>query len=312
MSEIPIHKTYKYLFGPVPSRRLGRSLGIDVTPFKTCSFDCVYCQCGCTTRKTAERGEFVPLKDVCTELEQWLAEDGTADVLTFAGSGEPTLYSRLGELIAFIKTKTDIPVIVLSNGTLLHRADVRTDLQQADVVKSTFSAWDEASFQQIHRPADGVTFEQMHAGTCDLRKAFSGELWLEVFLIDGMNSAPKQVEKIAAAIRNIGADKIHLNTAIRPPAETGVRPLSKEQMETFCSLFTPTAEVTASFKSSHAGNKQISTEALIELIHRHPATAAQLAAVSGTDEQQICAALAPLVANGHLTAETREDETWYR
>lgn len=303
---------YKTLFGPVPSRRLGRSLGIDVTPFKTCSFDCVYCQCGCTTRKTTERGEFVPLTDVCAELEQWLSEDGAADVITFAGSGEPTLYSRLGELIAHIKEKTDIPVIVLSNGTLLHRPDVRADLLKADVVKSTFSAWDEASFQQIHRPADGVTFEQMRSGTRAFHEAYTGELWLEVFLIDGINSAPEQVEKIAAAVRDIGANKIHLNTAVRPPAESGIRPVSQEQMESFCDLFTPKAEVTASFKAVPAGNKKVSAEMLTGLIHRHPSTAAQLAAVSGTDEEQIRTALAPLVAAGELVTEEREGTVYYK
>jgi wyosine [tRNA(Phe)-imidazoG37] synthetase (radical SAM superfamily) len=156
--------SYQYLFGPVPSRRLGRSLGIDVTPFKTCSFDCVFCQCGCTTRLITERGEFVPLEAVCAEIELWLKEDGAADCITFAGSGEPTLYSRLGELIAFIKSLTTIPVIILSNGTLLCRPDVRNELLQADIVKVSLSAWDEASFQKINRPAPGISFEQVLTG----------------------------------------------------------------------------------------------------------------------------------------------------
>ena len=183
---------YKYLFGPVPSRRLGRSLGIDVTPFKTCSFDCIFCQCGCTTTHAAERGEFVPFDEVCAELEKWLAEDGAADYITFAGSGEPTLYSRLGELIDFIKARTDIPLIVLSNGTLLHQPEVREETAKADIVKVSLSAWDDESFQTINRPAPGLLFETMKTGEQNFRNQFAGELWLEVFLMQGVNAEPEQ------------------------------------------------------------------------------------------------------------------------
>ena len=303
---------YKYLFGPVPSRRLGRSLGIDVSPFKTCSFDCLYCQCGYTTNKTLERSEFVPLEDVCAEFEQWLVEDGNADVITFAGSGEPTLYSRLGKLISFIKKKTDLPVIVLSNGTMLHRQLVRDDLMKADIVKTTLSAWDEESFQKIHRPAAGLTFDQLLAGIREFRREYRGELWLEVFLIDDLNSAPDQVAKIAAVAREIGPDKIHLNTAVRPPADAQVLPVPKGQLDLLSSLFTPPAEIIASFKSAPSEKKDISAETLAGLIHRHPATAGQLAAISGADEEKIRAALATLVEDGRLQTEERGGETWYK
>ena len=155
---------YNYLFGPVPSRRLGRSLGIDVTPENTCSFDCIFCQCGRTLHRATARSELVPFPAVCAELERWLAEDGAADVITFAGSGEPTLYSRLGELIDFIKDKTDIPVILLTNGTLLHRPDVRDEAAKADIVKISLSAWDEESFRAVNRPASGISFDQTVRG----------------------------------------------------------------------------------------------------------------------------------------------------
>jgi wyosine [tRNA(Phe)-imidazoG37] synthetase (radical SAM superfamily) len=298
--------SYQYLFGPVPSRRLGRSLGIDVTPFKTCSFDCVFCQCGCTTRLITERGEFVPLEAVCAEIELWLKEDGAADCITFAGSGEPTLYSRLGELIAFIKSLTTIPVIILSNGKLLCRPDVRNELLQADIVKVSLSAWDEASFQKINRPAPGISFEQVLTGESAFRKEFPGELWLEVFLMEGINADLSQVKKIAAAASGIRPDKIHLNTAVRPPAEAAVYPVTKEKLAALCDLFTPRAEVIAAFSATHVDGT-VDAEKLISMIRRHPATAAQLAQSFGVD----LATILPLLDDPRLQSEERGGETYY-
>ncbi len=306
-------KKYKYLFGPVPSRRLGRSLGIDVTPFKTCSFDCIFCQCGCTTLHITERAEFVPFEAVCAELERWLAEDGAADCITFAGSGEPTLYSRLGELIAFIKEKTEIPVIVLSNGTLFHRLDVCEEAAKADIVKMSLSVWDDESFQRVNRPAPGLSFETVLAGERNFRKRFSGQLWLEVFLMEGINTEREQVEQIAAVATAIAPDKIHLNTAVRPPAETEVKPVAEEKLRSLCSLFTPHAEVIASFEATPATpDGDVNADSLVCLIHRHPATAEQLAAISGAAVSTIRAALAPLIEEGRLQMKARDGDVYYK
>lgn len=299
---------YQYLFGPVPSRRLGRSLGVDVTPFKTCSFDCVFCQCGCTTELVTERGEFVAFEEVCAEIERWLKEDGAADCITFAGSGEPTLYSRLGDLIKFIKARTKIPVIVLSNGTLLHRIAVRDELLQADIVKVSLSAWDEASFKKINRPAPGLSFEQVLAGQREFRKEFPGELWMEVFLMEGINANPEQVKKIAEAAAGICPDKIHLNTAVRPPAEAEVSPVSKERLETLCGLFSPRAEVVASFSTDAGSAGALNIEKVIDLIRRHPATAAQLAQSFGVEP----AAILSLLSDPRLQTEVRGGEVYYK
>ncbi|MDK2857766.1 MAG: hypothetical protein PWQ29_1729 [Verrucomicrobiota bacterium] len=305
--------SYQYLFGPVPSRRLGRSLGIDVTPFETCSFNCLFCQCGSTTDRMTERKEFVPFDAVCAEIARWLAEDGAADGITFAGSGEPTLYSRLGDLMGFIKSKTAIPVILLSNGTLLHRSDVRTEAAQADIVKISLSAWDEPSFQEINRPAPGLSLEQLLEGEKAFRKEFCGELWLEVFLMKGINASTEQVRQIAAAAAGIHPDKIQLNTAVRPPAEAGIQSVAEEELESLCDLFTPRAEIIASFAAAKPGpGRELDTETLVELIRRHPATAAQLAAVAGVRAAEIAAALAPLVATEKLQTEERSGEIYYK
>ncbi len=304
---------YKYLFGPVPSRRLGRSLGIDVTPFKRCSFDCVFCQLGCTTHLATERDEFVPFDEVCAEIERWLAEDGAADYITFAGSGEPTLYNRLGELIDFIKARTEIPIIVLSNGTLLHQPDVREEAAKADIVKVSLSAWDDESFQTINRPAPDLSFEMLLSGERNFRSVFSGQLWVEVFLMEGVNADPKQVQQIANVVAKIHPDRIHLNTAVRPPAETVAKPVAAEKLQTLCGFFTPRAEVIASFDAAPAAvTGELSADGLACLIHRHPSTAAQLAELSGADIAAVQAALAPLVEVGKLQIEARDGETYYK
>ena len=304
---------YKYLFGPVPSRRLGRSLGVDVTPFKTCSFDCIFCQCGCTTRHVTEREEFVPLEAVCNELMQWLAEDGCADYITLAGSGEPTLYGRLGELIEFIKEKTEIPVILLSNGTLLRRQDVREEAAGADIVKVSLSAWDDKSFRQINRPAPGLSFETVLRGEKMFRRHFTGQLWLEVFLMEGINADARQVKRIADIAEALAPDRIHLNTAVRPPAEAEVRPVGENKLRVFCGYFSPVAEMIASFEAAPVATEvPPGTDSLVCLIHRHPATAEQLAAVSGASAQAVEAILEPLVEEGTLQTEARNGETWYK
>lgn len=300
--------TYKYLFGPVPSRRLGRSLGLDVTPFKTCSFDCVFCQCGCTTRLITERGEFVPFEEVCAEIARWLKEDGAADCITFAGSGEPTLYSRLGELIRFIKARTNIPVIVLSNGALLHRIAVRDELLKADIVKVSLSAWDAVSFKKINRPAPGLTFTQLLEGQRDFRTVFPGVLWMEVFLMEGVNAAPDQVLKIAAVVAGIRPDRIHLNTAVRPPAEKVALPVTNEKLAALCGLFTPPAEVIAPFAANAGSAAGLNIEKLIDLIRRHPATAAQLAESFSVEP----AAIIPLLEDPRLQTDVRGGETYYK
>jgi len=304
---------YKYLFGPVPSRRLGRSLGIDVTPFKTCSFDCVFCQCGGTTVHTAERAEFVPFDEVCAELKQWLTENGNADVITFAGSGEPTLYSRLGDLITFIKQRSDIPVMLLTNSTMLNNPQVRAEAALADRVKISLSAWDDKSFEQVNRPAPNIKFKDVLSGMCEFRAEFKKELWLEVFLIHGVNDTPEQVQRISELAKTIRPDKIHLNTAVRPPAEADVQPVSQETLRLFCELFVPKAETIASFKPAAEPSKAtLNEQELVDLIHRHPATAEQLAATIGVDPKEISITLDPLVKSGQLKTEHRDDTIYYR
>jgi wyosine [tRNA(Phe)-imidazoG37] synthetase (radical SAM superfamily) len=261
----------KYLYGPVPSRRLGRSLGVDIVPFKFCTLDCVYCQLGKTTRKTLIRSDFVPIEEVLADLKNKLAEGLEADFITIGGSGEPTLHSRLGELIKGIKKITNIPVAVLTNGTLLYQKDVRDDCANADVVLPSLDAADEQTFRRINRPASGLTIEQLISGLCDFREQFSGQIWLEVFLIEGFNTDNEQVAKLREAINRIHPDKVQLNTAVRPTAEPGIKPLNEERLQTIVGQLGDNCEVIADFSPAcHTGRLQADAEDVLSMLKRRP------------------------------------------
>jgi len=302
---------YEYLFGPVPSRRLGRSLGVDLIPFKTCTMNCRFCQLGDSICALSERAEYVPISDVLAELAQWNERDGRADHITLAGSGEPTLHTEFGEVLRWIKDHASIASVLLSNGSLFHLPEVRAAAVLADKVKVTLSAWDEASFQQIHRPAQGVTFGQLIEGEQAFRQEFSGELSLEVFILGGVNSGASEVRKIAALAETIHPDRIDLNTAVRPPADSGVEAVSPEQLAELAEILGPKAEVTASFKKEAVTALGVAPEALRGLLQRHPATAAQLAQDYNAPLDPILNTLEKMVAKGELCAEERASETYY-
>ncbi len=304
-------KTYEYLFGPVPSRRLGRSLGVDLIPFKTCTMNCRFCQLGDSACALSERAEYVPMTEVLAELVRWNECDGQADHITLAGSGEPTLHTGFGEVLRWIKDNTSIASVLLSNGSLFHLPEVRAAAAMADKVKVTLSAWDEASFQQIHRPAQGVTFEQLIEGERAFRQEFEGELALEVFIVEGMNSDFADVRRIAALAETIHPDRIDLNTAVRPPADSGAQAVSEEQLAKLSEILGPKAEVTASFKKQTSPALEVTPEALLGLIQRHPATATQLAQDYNAPLGSIAQTLETLVAEGVLCAEKRDSDTYY-
>lgn len=303
--------SYKYLFGPVPSRRLGRSLGVDLIPFKTCTMNCRFCQLGDSTCALSERAEYVPTADVRSELVCWKAQDGQADHITLAGSGEPTLHTGFDEVLRWIRDNMDSPSVLLSNGSLFHLPEVRAGAVLADKVKVTLSAWDEASFQQIHRPAPGVTFEQLIEGERAFRSEFSGELSLEVFIVEGINSQAADVRKIAALAKTIQADRIDLNTAVRPPADSGVQAVSAEQLAELAEILGPKAEVVASFKKEVSPAQEMTAETLLGLIQRHPATAAQLAQDYDAAFDPVSQTLEKMVEQGLLDAEVRDGERYY-
>lgn len=250
MEKTVTEKKKKYLYGPVPSRRLGRSYGIDIVPFKVCTLDCIYCQLGRTTEKTNERKDYAPIDIVLAELKEALSEKIEADFITIAGSGEPTLHMHLGRLIDGIKGITNTTVAVLTNGTLLYRPDVRADCAKADVVIPSLDAGDEQTFQKINRPIQDISIKNVISGLCQLRKEYVGQMWLEVFFIESVNSSDEQIARIKEAIELIKPDKIHLNTAVRPTAEPHLKRLDADLLQDIAERFGPTCEVIADFPQS--------------------------------------------------------------
>ncbi len=234
------------MYGPVPSRRLGRSLGVDIVPFKVCTLDCIYCQLGKTTEKTIKRKDYVPIEAVLAELRDRLSEGLQADFITIGGSGEPTLHCRLGELIDGIKKITDIPVAILTSGTLLYRQDVRADCAKADVVLPSLDAGNEQAFQKINRPHKDISIEKLIDGLCAFRDEFTGQIWLEAFLVEGFNTDTEQITEIKDAIERIRPDKIQLNTAVRPTAESGVKRPSAEMLRAIAEELGRRCEVVSS------------------------------------------------------------------
>ncbi len=302
---------YRYIFGPVPSRRFRRSLGVDLTPLKTCSFDCIFCQLGPTPRTTLERREYVPTEAVQAELVRWREAGGQADYATLSGSGEPTLHSRFGDILLFMKQELRLPAVLLTNGSLLHLPEVREAACHADIAKLSLSAWDDASFRQINRPHTDLNFERCVAGLSEFRGRFSGKIWLEVFLIAGLNDSPENVARIAALAETIGPDKIQLNTAVRPPAESSVRPVDRETLETLAARFRPCAEVIADF-TARAGSAVAANETgILDMLQRRPCTARQIADVFGMHLNEVAKYTGHLLRENRIQALPRGGEVYF-
>ncbi len=304
-------REFKHIFGPVPSRRLGRSLGVDLTPYKTCSHDCVFCQLGRTIGKTINRREYVPIGEVLHELEEWLKEDGKADVITLSGSGEPTLHTRFGEVIQFIRSHSTIKLVLLTNGSLLYLPEVRRAAAQSHIVKVSLSAWDQASYGWVNRPHRDLDFKQLIDGQEAFRDEFSGELWIEVFIVAGMNSLSFDVAKIAALTNRLRPDQIHLNTAVRPPAEEFVTPLSRERLISLRNLFHPTAKVIAEYRDNGCVQIQTNQQEIFSMLQRRPCTAKDIAAAFCMHLNEVSKYLGKMVRNGRIRTERTNESVYY-
>jgi wyosine [tRNA(Phe)-imidazoG37] synthetase (radical SAM superfamily) len=258
-----------------------------------------------------ERREWVALDAVLAEIREKIARK--PDFITISGSGEPTLYSRLGELIAGIKKITDVPVAVLTNGSLLWMPEVRRDLMEADLVSPSLDAGDEQTFAEINRAHEGVTFEQMVEGLVEFREAYKGKYWLEVFLVEGVNATEAQVARMASIVSRIRPDKVQLNTVVRPPAEIFALKVAKEKMEGFASLFRPCAEIIVDYEGKgteatfdgHAGD-------VLEMIRRRPCTVEDVTAGLGLHRNEVVKYIDAFVDQGKITGDVREDKVYYR
>ncbi len=303
----------KYFYGPVPSRRLGRSYGVDIVPFKVCTLDCVYCQLGKTTDRTIKRKDYGPIEPILAELRETLAEGLEADFITIAGSGEPTLNSRLGELIDGIKKITDIPVTILTNGTLLYKEDVRADCANADVLMPSLDAGDEQTFQRINQPHNDISIENLISGLCAFREEFAGRIWLEVFFVEGLNTDAEQIAKIRDAIELIRPDKIQLNTAVRPTAEADIMKLDAEKLQAIAARLGPKCEVVADFSLSHHGkpfgNK---AEDVLSILKRRPCSLNDICSGLGIGRNEALKYVTGLQHKGIIHSEKKDGRIFFK
>jgi wyosine [tRNA(Phe)-imidazoG37] synthetase (radical SAM superfamily) len=263
----------KYVFGPVPSRRLGQSLGIDTIPLKTCNWNCVYCQLGRTVPLTNERREYVPSEEILLEVEQALRshKSGEIDWVTFVGSGEPMLHSRMGELIRRVKDLTPLPVAVITNGSLLYLPEVREELSAADAILPTLDAGNAALYRKINRPHPDITFERLVNGLVAFRGEYRGKLWVEVMLVRGLNDTEDALREIADVLKRVQPDEVHVNLPTRPPVETWVQPPDEEGLMRALAILGEVAKVVHPAEGSFdlSGSDNV-VDAIVGIITRHP------------------------------------------
>ena len=304
-------KKQEYIFGPVPSRRLGRSLGVDLVPFKTCSYDCIYCQLGRTTNKTIQRKEWVPIDIVTEQLKKKL--DSKPDYITLSGSGEPTLFSRLEDLISKIKDITDIPVAMLTNGSLLWLPEVRNALKSADLVVPSLDAGSSQIFQYVNRPHSDITFSKMLDGLVKFRDEYSGKYWLEVFLIAGVTTPDAEINRLANCVNSICPDKVQVNTVTRPPAEDFAERVPEKQLKTVAAQLYDKAEVIADYSNVHKQQDfSARREDVLTLLQRRPCSIGDIAAGLGLHRNEVVKYVEELSLEGKIEAKPQNQQLYYK
>ncbi|MFQ5867733.1 MAG: radical SAM protein [bacterium] len=301
-----------YIYGPVPSWRLGRSLGIDIIPFKICSFNCIYCETGRTTNLTVERKEYVSKDLVVEELKAFLLKRKNIDYITFSGSGEPTLNSKIGEMVNEVKKLTDVPVAILTNSSLLNREEVRRELRKADVVLPSLDVVSQSLFESLNRPHPSLKVEEIIEGLIEFRKEFKNKIWLEVLLVKGINDGPEDIHKLAEVIEKMEPDKIQLNTVVRPPAEEEVFALSQKQLCSVQRKLPGKVEVVRKFRKVLKGEHIEKLETDIKnLLKRRPCTLSDISYALRVNPKEVMENLTILERHAEIKAELHNKKRYY-
>jgi wyosine [tRNA(Phe)-imidazoG37] synthetase (radical SAM superfamily) len=298
-----------YVFGPVPSRRLGRSVGIDPVPLKTCTWNCVYCQLGRTAPLTGERGDYSPAGQIVEEARGLLEAQhpGAVDWVTFAGSGEPALHERLGWMIRQVKAVTQIPVAVITNGSLLYLPGVREEVSAADAVLPSLDAGTEALYRAINRPHPRFTFDRLVSGLIGFRRVYRGKLWIEVMLIKNLNDSEAALEALAAVLSRIEPDEVHISQPLRPPAEPWVEPADQEALARAAAILGAAARILPPIPEGvRLASSEDVVDAVVAVISRHPMEEEDLLrALERWRPGDVCKVLGRLGASGRAQVVTR-------
>jgi len=302
-----------YVFGPVTSRRLGRSLGIDPVPLKTCNWNCVYCQLGRSVPMCHNREEFVPREAILTQVEHALAAapEGSIDWITFVGSGEPTLHSGLGWLIRGVRSLTDLPLAVITNGSLLTDPTVREELSAADAVLPSIDAGTPAAFWRINRPWPSLTFEAHISGLIQFRAQFTAKLWAEVMLVDGMNDSESELRALRQVLESIHPDQVSVLSPIRAPAEAWVRCASSQSLARAQTVLGAVAQAPPAGPAAWSllSDNDL-CDAILSLVTRHPMAEDELLSISGSNgPPRVLAALRRLESEALIRTIVRPERT---
>jgi wyosine [tRNA(Phe)-imidazoG37] synthetase (radical SAM superfamily) len=295
-------KSFRHLYGPVPSRRLGRSLGIDLVPHKICTYDCIYCQIGKTTDKILVRKEYVPVKKVLEEVSRFLRkETSSIDHISLSGSGEPTLHSQIRSIIEGIKAITSIPIAVITNGSLFYEEGVRQDLLLADIVLPSLDAVSSEVFMIINRPCSGISIEKVIEGMVEFRKVYKGQIWLEILFCKGVNDSKEELLKMKKTVDQILPDRIHLNTVVRPPSEKWAAPLNQKEMEEIQAFFGEKASIISEFDRhpSSMPERDIKEE-ILKILKRRPLSPSDLSKGMGIPQNELDKYIEPLTQEGKI------------
>lgn len=299
--------TPEHIFGPVLSRRLGLSLGIDLIPFKTCPYNCVYCECGPTTKKTISRQVFFPAEQVISELRDVLASHPPLDSITLAGSGEPTLSRSLGRVITSVKREyPEYTMSVLTNGSLMTDKGVREELATADRVIPTLTSGFQKTFERIHRPHPSLSIEAIIDGMAQFREMYAGALWLEVFIIPGLNTTTAELAGLKGAIERIDPDKVQLNSLDRPPAEGWVEAATDAELERVCAVLERSGIEIVGRNHSVSPAARTNTESgdlIRATLCRRPSTVEDLVRTTGLSGGEVAKILGVLEREGTVTSQ---------
>jgi len=306
-------RTFRYLYGPVPSRRLGRSLGVDLVPPKVCTYDCVYCQVGKTTEKTLQRKEYVSTEEVLEEVRSFLSKgEASIDHFSLSGSGEPTLHSKIGLVIKGIKEMSSVPVAVLTNGSLLYSDEVRDDLLQADIILPSLDAVSKNVFARINRPHKGISVEKVIEGLVEFRKVYQGQIWLEILFCKGINNGKNELHQMKGAIDRIQPDRIHVNTVVRPPTEPWAAPLNLEEMEEIQAFFGEKASIISEFDRHPLSLSEIDVkEEILRILKRRPLSLVDLSQRMTIPREVLEATMQPMVEEGKIKTRRFGDSVYY-
>ncbi|MDI6604919.1 MAG: radical SAM protein [Thermoanaerobacteraceae bacterium] len=302
-----------YVFGPVPSRRLGISLGLDIIPYKTCNQDCLYCQLGRTTVKTNERRTYVSVSDLLNELKSVLSKNDSIDYITFAGSGEPTLNSDLGKMIKKIKEISSIPIAVITNSLKMTDEDVRKELSAADLIVPSLDSAVQDTFERLNRPSENIKIRDIIDSLVKFRQNFSTMMWLEVMLIKGINDDKENIENLRSAIEEIKPDEVQLNTAVRPSNSGEAKPLNMEELKDIAGYLGKSCRVIASFdrKSNKVYNLNIE-EDVLSLLKRRPCTLKEMSEVLSIHPNELSKYLGTLEKDGKVKERVFNSEKFYQ